>query len=329
MPESLVKPRELEISIEIPDAPFSPWLRLGIIDSTPRRPWTHVRYIDSFEFHLQLEGSSWTWLEAVGGSIDVVPGDLIFFPPGLVHAWHYTGSEVHLAVHFGLFARPEEQFVDFDDIHSVDSCASHKPADRIPVFTIADKSTAQDGRLRIPMVSHLRDPHEWRTRLEELVLLHQMRDQRSVEARCVIGETIIWCLIALHRQSTTSDALNGQIDPVVAAVLDDMKDPRTRIELQRLTVTQIAKKYGRSRSPFYAAFRKATGTGPREYILERQMEQASHLLINTDARIKDVALDVGIEDSHYFSRAFHKAVGLTPSEFRARSRATAPPDRQG
>jgi len=59
------------------------------------------------------------------------------------------------------------------------------------------------------------------------------------------------------------------------------------------------------------------------------MEQASHLLVNTDARIRDIALGVGIEDSHYFSRAFRRAVGLTPSEFRARSRATAPPDRQG
>ena len=58
------------------------------------------------------------------------------------------------------------------------------------------------------------------------------------------------------------------------------------------------------------------------------MEQASHLLVDTDARIKDVALDVGTEDPHYFGRSFHKTVGLTPSEFRARARATAPLDRQ-
>jgi len=138
----------------------------------------------------------------------------------------------------------------------------------------------------------------------------------------------MWGLISLHREGPTAEGLNGQIDPVVAAVLDDMKDPRTRIALQRLTVTQIAEKYGRSRCQFYAAFRKATGKGPREYILERQVEQASHLLVNTDAKIRDIALDVGIEDPYYFSRAFRRTIGVPPSEFRARSRATAPPDRQ-
>ena len=40
------------------------------------------------------------------------------------------------------------------------------------------------------------------------------------------------------------------------------------------------------------------------------------LLRDTDKTISDVALDVGIQDPHYFSRVFKKVVGYNPKEFR-------------
>ncbi|MBL7776491.1 MAG: helix-turn-helix transcriptional regulator [Saprospiraceae bacterium] len=47
------------------------------------------------------------------------------------------------------------------------------------------------------------------------------------------------------------------------------------------------------------------------------MSKARLLLLSTDDPIANIAFDTGFNDPDYFSRAFHKEFGLTPTEFRA------------
>ena len=53
-----------------------------------------------------------------------------------------------------------------------------------------------------------------------------------------------------------------------------------------------------------------------EYITEKRMEKAKHLLKDTDQSSGKIAMEVGYKDSHYFSFVFKKTQGCSPREYR-------------
>ncbi len=53
-----------------------------------------------------------------------------------------------------------------------------------------------------------------------------------------------------------------------------------------------------------------------DYIKIKRLEKAKDLLKQSDMRIKDVAISVGIQDQLYFSRLFTKYFQITPSEYK-------------
>lgn len=71
-------------------------------------------------------------------------------------------------------------------------------------------------------------------------------------------------------------------------------------------------------SPGYLStvFKKETGKTVSEYIREKRVEHAAHLLSTTHLQIQTIALHCGIMDVQYFSKIFKKQTGKTPKEYR-------------
>ena len=63
-------------------------------------------------------------------------------------------------------------------------------------------------------------------------------------------------------------------------------------------------------------FKKETGISIIEYKINKQIEEAKNLLLNTDMRVNDISLLVGFTNSSYFSKYFKKITNLTPLEFK-------------
>ena len=72
-----------------------------------------------------------------------------------------------------------------------------------------------------------------------------------------------------------------------------------------------------SRSNLMRVFHAATGQSPIEYLLRLRIQKAMALLRNTDLTITEVAMEVGFNDSNYFTRQFKRAQGQSPRRFRA------------
>ncbi len=72
-----------------------------------------------------------------------------------------------------------------------------------------------------------------------------------------------------------------------------------------------------SRSNLMRVFRAATGQSPIEYLIRLRIQKAMALLRNTDLTITEIALEVGFNDSNYFTRQFRKVHGSSPRKFRA------------
>ncbi|MBY8825812.1 helix-turn-helix domain-containing protein [Sphingomonas colocasiae] len=68
---------------------------------------------------------------------------------------------------------------------------------------------------------------------------------------------------------------------------------------------------------FTAAFTDGFGLTPWQYILRARLEQATHLLHETDDRVTDIALAVGFATPSHFATTFARHFGVPPSRYRA------------
>lgn len=85
-----------------------------------------------------------------------------------------------------------------------------------------------------------------------------------------------------------------------------------------ITVEDIADYVGLSRSHLFRSFEKVMGRSPKEYLTDFRIRQACSLLEKSDLSVTAIANSVGFENNLYFSKAFHKAKGISPKNYRAR-----------
>ncbi|WP_454932287.1 helix-turn-helix domain-containing protein [Actinomyces oricola] len=72
-----------------------------------------------------------------------------------------------------------------------------------------------------------------------------------------------------------------------------------------------------SESSLRRAFRETLRTTPHAYLQEMRIDRASELLVDPELSMTRIAAACGFADSSHFSHAFKKALGMTPSEYRA------------
>lgn len=85
---------------------------------------------------------------------------------------------------------------------------------------------------------------------------------------------------------------------------------------RRVDLASIARQAGVSRRQLERIFMERAGTSPMEALTRLRISRACTLLEHTSDSITNVALEVGFENSSYFTRKFREAIGLTPSNFR-------------
>lgn len=70
-------------------------------------------------------------------------------------------------------------------------------------------------------------------------------------------------------------------------------------------------------------FRTQTGMTVNHYLRQLRICHAQYLLQHTELMVSEVAMRCGFEDSNYFSVVFNREVGMTPVQWRHRSRKAA------
>ena len=108
-------------------------------------------------------------------------------------------------------------------------------------------------------------------------------------------------------------------DPAVGAAL-------TLLRLQpeaRWTVADLARKVDMSRTGFAARFRELVGEPPMTYLARLRLGHAAGYLSTTDKTVQQIARMVGYDNESSLSKAFRRAFGLAPGEFR-REQLAAP-----
>ena len=82
-----------------------------------------------------------------------------------------------------------------------------------------------------------------------------------------------------------------------------------------ISIEEYSESRGLSNCWFIQCFKEITGSSPLQYILKLRISNAQSLLENTDYTITEIANMVGYTNSLYFSRLFHKYIGMSPKEY--------------
>ena len=83
-----------------------------------------------------------------------------------------------------------------------------------------------------------------------------------------------------------------------------------------ISAGEVARHAGISHWHFQRIFKALTNETLKTYIRSRRFTNALEKLAKTDERILQIALDAGFETQESFTRAFKKAFGVTPGDYR-------------
>lgn len=83
-----------------------------------------------------------------------------------------------------------------------------------------------------------------------------------------------------------------------------------------ITIEDIADYTGVSRSHLFRLFQAVLQQSPKEYLTSYRLKQACQLLKETDLSVAAIAHSAGFENNLYFSKAFKKEIGATPTGYR-------------
>ena len=255
-------------------------------------PEWHVRPRTIGDYMLWYGQGGVAALTMAGQQYPLLPGDMIFIPPGVVHS------------------------------------AVHDPAR--PLCTITAHFTFRDatGTALCPAPEVLppprcatREPHVFDTYFTRLLTLAALRMpgwQAIARALLLVVLTELWRESVQPRDALTK----GRDDcPTMAQAL-------LRLEAEGryfATSRSLARACGFSPEYFSRLFRRQFGCTPQQHLVARRIERARHLLLESDLSVKQVAHSLGYRDVFFFTRQFAAHVGQPPASFRKAARSSRQP----
>ncbi|MFD3269417.1 helix-turn-helix domain-containing protein [Paenibacillus dendritiformis] len=148
-------------------------------------------------------------------------------------------------------------------------------------------------------------------RVIELLMLHQHAHTLGGIGKLHVKElflSILHQVLVGHRHRVSSGAPSQR---VIEEAIEYMK----RHYMNPLTLEEMAELHGMTPKSFSYFFHKYTGFRPIDYLINYRMERASELLKAGNFPIRDIAVSVGYANPLYFSRAFKKKFGMSPSAY--------------
>jgi|SRR5215212_8915951 len=118
----------------------------------------------------------------------------------------------------------------------------------------------------------------------------------------------------MSRKPTRIDT--QEVDAYVARCRDRATAPR---------VSELAHELGISRVTLNLRFQEMTGTSLSAYFAAKRAKAATTLLLESNLRTEDVALEAGFGTPRTFHRAFARKFGISPARYRTLSRNPGTP----
>lgn len=141
------------------------------------------------------------------------------------------------------------------------------------------------------------NPRHLNVRIEKLLeLRRRLKEKFSGEIR-------------FEAEDTAVTAPDRDLLKKVTAVI------KTRISDTQLSVEMLSEEVGLSRGHLQRKLKNLTGQNPNEFIRIIRLKQAAEILTEKDVTVSEAADMVGFSSQSYFSTAFTKQFGISPSQY--------------
>lgn len=87
---------------------------------------------------------------------------------------------------------------------------------------------------------------------------------------------------------------------------------------QHITLDELSNRFYINKYHLLRLFKGHYGVTISEYIQQLRISKAKNLLRFTDKKIGEIGNLCGFQDNHYFTRAFQRIEGISPSEYKAK-----------
>ncbi len=126
-----------------------------------------------------------------------------------------------------------------------------------------------------------------------------------------LGELVFHLLGKLDAGRWPQRSGDDRIEQALSVGLADLSLRKSNEELARAAHM--------STNAFIRRFKQLLGQAPQTYLTHRRIEQARHLLAQTDATIEQIAESCGFAGRSHFSTVFARETGMGPAGYRKRA----------
>jgi AraC-like DNA-binding protein len=134
-------------------------------------------------------------------------------------------------------------------------------------------------------------------------------------------------LLEIEKEDALRGYLEKVIEETVSAIALSQKNKLSKVVVdaknfidanstRQLTIQEVADHVGMSHSYLCPVFKRETGFTVNDYMQKARISLAKRLLAEGKSNITEIAYALGFNDSNYFSTAFKKAEGVSPSAYR-------------
>lgn len=172
-----------------------------------------------------------------------------------------------------------------------------------------EKVTVEDcSGLSAPII--LQNAQLLQAELEKILSVFQQRKCYFREESASLLKAL---LIRLARMAMLTDMPeNAMADRLIQYIREHCRED--------LKVEKIAAHFNYHAGHINRIMRRSTGTTIHSYLIRCRMDAAKTLLLSTDMTVSKVAEMVGFGSEAYFCSSFKKLTGISPKEYRCRSR---------
>ncbi len=246
---------------------------------------------DEYELHLITGTSGKAFVGDWIGPFQ--PGHLVLCGPRLPHNWISLDApdggvatrDLVIQFSHAPVERATQDIPEFGEIHQLLERARHG----IEFFGLSERAEQHWGRIK------------------------GARGLRRLSAFCDFLADLVACtdyrlLSSVQMKGAEGDAEVDQINAIVNRITDNVAEP--------IAMADVAAELGMSESRFSRFFRRSTGNSFTDFVNQVRINNACHLLMQTDHYVTDICYQVGFNNVANFNRRFLEIKGMTPSEFR-------------
>jgi AraC family transcriptional regulator of arabinose operon len=102
--------------------------------------------------------------------------------------------------------------------------------------------------------------------------------------------------------------------------IQQMKQYLDQQDMSSFQSSRMSQHFAMSTKQINRLFKKEIGTTIYDYLMIKKVNISQMLLTDTDLTISEIAYRIGYSEPHYFSNVFKKKTGLSPTEYRNKSK---------